>query len=127
MSNTKTIAALAGPMLFAIGASLLLNRADVATLAAQISNDYALIFISGGLLLLAGLAIVQNHNLWVADWRVIVTVLGWVAVVSGLLRMLFFRQLALAAPAITQWPAMVPATGIAMLALGSFLALKAFR
>jgi hypothetical protein len=36
----------------------------------------ALIFIAGVLALLAGLAIVNAHNLWVPDWRVVVTVLG---------------------------------------------------
>src|SRR6476646_9005433 len=39
--------------------------------------------------LLAGLAIVNTHNLWVSDWRVIITILGWLAIVRGALSLLF--------------------------------------
>ena len=39
----------------------------------------------------AGLAIVLYHNLWVLDWRVIITVLGWLAVIGGTMRIIFFR------------------------------------
>ena len=47
-----------------------------------------MIFITGVLALIAGLAIVNAHNLWVPDWRVVVTVLGWLSVVGILFRAL---------------------------------------
>jgi uncharacterized membrane protein HdeD (DUF308 family) len=57
-------------------------------MAQQIGNDQGLIFVSGILLLVAGLAIVRVHNVWSGGWRVVVTVLGRLAVISGILRML---------------------------------------
>jgi hypothetical protein len=36
----------------------------------------ALIFITGVLALLAGLIVVNAHNLWVPDWRVLITALA---------------------------------------------------
>ena len=45
----------------------------------------------------AGLAIVRAHNRWVAAWPVLVTVLGWLALIGGLCRMLFPIQLGEAA------------------------------
>src|ERR1700724_838370 len=63
-------------------------------LAEQVARDPGLIFLSGILLFVAGLAIVRDHNVWVGGWPVLVTVLGWVAVLSGLLRMLFPTRLA---------------------------------
>jgi hypothetical protein len=47
----------------------------------------ALIFITGVLALLAGLAIVNAHNLWVPDWRVVVTVLGWLFILRGIMNL----------------------------------------
>jgi hypothetical protein len=41
------------------------------------------------LTLVAGLAIVNAHNLWVTDWRVIITVLGWLAIIRGVVAILF--------------------------------------
>jgi hypothetical protein len=49
----------------------------------------ALIFLTGILTLLAGVAIVNVHNVWVPDWRVIVTVLGWLLVLRGIMLIIF--------------------------------------
>ena len=124
---SKTIAALVGPALCAMGLSMLFNRAEMAVMVAQISNDYGLIFLSGVLLLIAGLAIVRVHNIWPRDWRSIVTAIGWLAVISGLIRILFFRQLAEMARQVLQWMALLPVASLVMLGLGAFLSLKAFR
>ena len=45
------------------------------------------VYLSGALFFVAGLAIVRIHNLWVAGWPVLVTVLGWLALLLGLVRM----------------------------------------
>src|SRR5262249_4542564 len=47
----------------------------------------ALIFITGVLALLAGLAIVNAHNLWVPDSRLVVTVLGWLFILRGIMNL----------------------------------------
>ena len=52
----------------------------------------ALIFISGLFTLAAGLAIVLNHNVWTADWRVLITLLGWLGIIGGLIRILLPQQ-----------------------------------
>ena len=45
-----------------------------------------LIYLSGVLSLLAGLAIVIAHNRWSGGWPVIITVLGWLMVIGGVIR-----------------------------------------
>jgi hypothetical protein len=52
-------------------------------------NNQSATIILGMLAFLAGLAIVNTHNLWVSDWRVIITILGWLAIVRGALSLLF--------------------------------------
>jgi hypothetical protein len=34
--------------------------------------------------IMGGLAVILSHNLWVADWRVLITLLGWAALVKGI-------------------------------------------
>jgi hypothetical protein len=41
------------------------------------------------LALIAGLAIVNAHNLWVGDWRVLITILGWLLVLRGVTNLMF--------------------------------------
>jgi hypothetical protein len=48
-----------------------------------------LLFLSGLLTLIGGLAIVNTHNVWQGGWPVIITVFGWLAVIGGAARMLF--------------------------------------
>ena len=83
MATTKMIAGLMGPTLLAIGIAMLVNARHFPEMAKQIGNDPGLIFVSGILLLVAGLAIVRVHNVWSGGWRVVVTVLGWLAVHTG--------------------------------------------
>ena len=59
MATTKMIAGLMGPTLLAIGIAMLVNARHFPEMAQQIGNDQGLIFVSGILLLVAGLAIVR--------------------------------------------------------------------
>ena len=92
----------------------------------QIGNDPGLIFVSGILLLVAGLAIVRVHNVWSGGWRVVVTVLGWLAVISGILRMLLPFWAASIASSLGQSSTPVIIGALVPLFVGAFLSYKAF-
>lgn len=94
MQRSIYLAKLIGPVLLAIGLGVLFNTAVFRVLAGQFLNNYALIFISGLLTLTAGLALVLAHNLWVGDWRLIITILGWLGVIGGLARIVAPQQIA---------------------------------
>jgi len=127
MTTSKTIAGLIGPTLVAIVAGMLLNIGSFPALAEQVSHDPALIFVSGILLFVAGLAIVRVHNRWTNGWPVLVTVLGWLAILSGLARMLFPTGLAAIAGGIGQTTGAIIPGAIVLLGLGAFLSFKAYQ
>jgi hypothetical protein len=120
------IAGLMGPTLVAIAAAMLVNFASFPELAEQISRDPGVILLSGILLLVAGLAIVRAHNIWVGGWPVLVTLLGWLAILSGLVRMLFPIRLATMAAEIAHRPGAMIAAVLVLLVLGGFLSIKAY-
>jgi hypothetical protein len=37
----------------------------------------------GFIALVSGLAIVLSHNLWVGDWRLVITLIGWGGIIKG--------------------------------------------
>jgi hypothetical protein len=82
------LARLIGPFVFTLGLAMLIRRAEMRTLANEVLASPALIFISGAVTFPAGLAIVLTHNVWTADWRVVITLLGWLALISGAVRIL---------------------------------------
>ena len=105
---------------------MLLHLGSLPTLIGSVANDPALIFVSGMLLFVAGLAIVRVHNVWTRGWIVLVTVFGWFALVSGLIRMFFLIQLATIAAAFSQSTGLVMAMAAVLLVLGGFLTFKAY-
>jgi hypothetical protein len=126
MTTSKMIAGLMGPTLVAIAAAMLVNFASFPELAEQISRDPGLIFLSGILLIVAGLAIVRVHNFWVGGWPVLVTILGWLAILSGLVRMLFPMGVAEIAAGVAQRPGGIIAGAVVLLVLGAFLSFKGY-
>jgi hypothetical protein len=95
MTNSTLIARLMGPVLLIMGIGTALGvlgvgmaAGDYTSLMREMANPPLTILV-GILTLLAGLAIVNAHNLWVSDWRVIITILGWLAIIRGALSLLF--------------------------------------
>ena len=86
MATSIFLARLIGPVMALVGASVLANEAAFRKLAQEFLRSPALIFLSGMILMPAGLAVVLSHNVWVANWPVIITLLGWIAVISGAVR-----------------------------------------
>ena len=126
MTTSKWIAGLMGPTFVAMAAALLLNLNSMPELTEEISHEPMLILVSGTLLFIAGLAILRVHNRWGADWSTVVTVLGWLAILAGLVRMLFPVELATVIPGIGQRSDVIGPALVVFLLLGIFLTYKAF-
>src|SRR5689334_24809836 len=86
MQTSIFLARLIGPVMALVGISLLMNETAFRKMATEFLRSPALIFLSGMILMPAGLAVVLSHNVWVLNWPVIITLLGWIAVISGALR-----------------------------------------
>jgi hypothetical protein len=93
MATSRYIARLMGPVLLIIGIGMvmgMLTEGDAySSLLKEFIGSRALIFVTGVLALVAGLAIVNAHNLWVPDWRVVITVLGWLFILRGFMNLVF--------------------------------------
>ena len=86
MQTSIFLARLIGPVMALVGVSLLVNELAFRKMAQEFLRSPALIFFSGMILMPAGLAVVLSHNVWVLNWPLIITLLGWIAVISGALR-----------------------------------------
>jgi len=112
MATSLFLAKLMGPLFAALGAGLLLNHGAFQAMAAEFLRNYPLIFLSGLISLAAGLALVLTHNVWTRDWRLIITVFGWFAVIGGVLRIVT--------------PQLAAAVGGVVMAHGTILVVAAF-
>jgi hypothetical protein len=46
-------------------------------------------YIGGLVAIIAGFLLVTFHNIWVKDWPVIITIIGWIALIKGILLIAF--------------------------------------
>lgn len=58
----------------------------------ELGSSRALMYISGLWSLLVGLIIVNLHQVWIWDWPVLITIIGWLAVIKGMLRLFFMEH-----------------------------------
>jgi hypothetical protein len=86
MSTSIFLARIIGPVLLAIGLGLLVNRAMFQRLAKEFLDSPALVFMSGLIAMPVGIAIILVHNVWVADWPVMITIFGWLSAIGGFAR-----------------------------------------
>ena len=87
MSTSVFLARLIGPVMLVVGLAVFANPRGFRDMAEEFMASRALMFLSGLLLMPAGLAIVLTHNFWTADWRVLITLLGWLIAIGGALRL----------------------------------------
>ena len=83
MANSRRIAALLGPTIVMMVAS------EFPLVQPHLYDTQIppVVYLSGVLMFVAGLAIVQAHNVWQRDWTVLVTLSGWFFLLLGLFRM----------------------------------------
>lgn len=55
----------------------------------EMTEDKAFVISTGYISLLLGLATVVLHNVWVLDWRIAITILGWSTLIKGILKIGF--------------------------------------
>ena len=128
MPPAVLIARLIGPLFVAIGVGILLNAPFyVGAIAEAVAQPDAGLHVRGSLALLAGLAMLNAYRAWTADWRVIVTVLGWLMVIAGIVRIVLPQVVTMLATTIYSGPTALAIAGVIVLVLGGFLTVKGYR
>ncbi len=59
----------------------------------EMTDDKVFVISTGYITLLMGLVTVILHNIWVADWRVAITILGWSTLIKGIMKIGFPEQI----------------------------------
>src|SRR5690606_22133725 len=93
MARSVYLARLIGPPLVIIALGMLIDQGGFMELSRNFMADPALIYVASAAGLFVGLAIVLAHNVWTPDWRVLITLLGWVSMLDSASWMLARRQI----------------------------------
>ena len=58
------------------------QRKNIGRILQDFSNNIGLTYFSGMMALIIGLLIVTSHNIWTSDWRVLITLVGWLSILK---------------------------------------------
>ena len=83
------IARILAVMYLLIGLGMLLDRPHYKRMMDDFLRNAGLLYVGALLAFVMGYLVVYFHNNWVSNWTVIVTVIGWLALLKGVLLLVF--------------------------------------
>ena len=120
MANSNQIAGILGPTMVA----MLLAEFPLVQPHLYDAQIPPVVYLSGVLLFVAGLAIIRTHNIWARDWTVLITLSGWFFLLPGVVRMFAASQYHQAAGNTNPWVFILLESCLLVVAL--FITFKAY-
>jgi hypothetical protein len=126
LQSSHIIARLLGPVLATVGIGMLTNTETYRVIGQQYLTTYAIIYLSGIMVLCFGLAILNVHNIWPRDWRSVITAIGWIFTTAGVWRIIAPQFVPFVGGAILANHGFFTGCGVVLLALGGFISFKGY-
>ena len=79
------IAQLLGIIYLVAGAGILINPDRYKNVMKDFLTNPSHVYLGGMMALATGLLIVRFHNVWESSWVVLITIIGWIAVLKGVI------------------------------------------
>ncbi|MEP0984311.1 hypothetical protein [Ekhidna sp.] len=83
------IARILGILYLSVGIGFFLFREYYVLALRKILNNPGYALLGGFMAIVGGMAMVTYHNHWVNDWRLIITIIGWIALIKGIILIMF--------------------------------------
>ena len=91
MELSILIARIASVVYLSAALGALFNRDHYRRILNDWSKNATLIYFMGFTAVVLGFLVVHHHNIWLMEWTVLVTILGWLALIKGVLLIIFPR------------------------------------
>ena len=69
--------------------AVLIRYKESLALEEEAMKNPAATFLSGFAILILGVLLVVSHSVWTSDWRVVITIMGWLVLLKGVGRIFF--------------------------------------
>jgi len=89
MENSIFIAKFLGVAYIIFGLGILLNTKYYKKILDGLMKNAANVLYGGIFALVVGFLITYYHNIWVANWSVVITIIGWLSLLKGFLLIVF--------------------------------------
>ncbi|AAO89766.1 hypothetical protein [Coxiella burnetii] len=66
---------------------MLIRHKSAASMLKDFATQRGVLLLNAIITLIIGILLVVSHNLWVADWRVVITIIAWLVLIAGIVRL----------------------------------------
>lgn len=126
MGTAIFIAKILGPCLVVAGIGLLFNMGFYRNVMIDYAKNSFLVFFGGIIALIVGILILLFHNVWEANWTVIITIYGWGGLIKGIWLIVFPKTVPNVTKAYQSNKALLTVHSIVILIIGGFLSYMAY-
>jgi hypothetical protein len=123
LSVTQILAVFIGLYMVAAGIGFLTGRGSYASLIDELRDNTALGYVTGAFVFALGAAMVAVHNLWTGPLAIVVSLVGWGALIEGVLMLAIRRTFLGLVKVVPLTPATLVPCGIAVIVFGAVLAI----
>lgn len=67
-----------------MGIGVLIGQVNVNKMMDSFEKSQGLTVMSGFFMIVIGMLLVNAHNIWVKDWTVLITIVGWACLIKGI-------------------------------------------
>ena len=89
MTTSIILAQILGLYLIIMSVAMLVNKRYYQDAMIVMLQNSGVMFLTAIITLVLGVLLVVFHNVWVLDWRIIITILAWLGFIKGLLEIYF--------------------------------------
>ncbi len=105
----------------AIGLGMLINPKYYFKLMEEVMLKSAgVLYLGGAMALIAGYLLVTFHNIWEYSWVVVITIFGWLALLKGLMFLIFPKHMEFWRKTLFKKKSLMPLWGFIILIFGLF-------
>lgn len=83
MDISKFLAKVIGIYFVIVSIALLCNMQQFTAYVSSLITDVPVMFVTGFFTLILGILLLVGHQVWEWNWRVIITIVGWLTFVKG--------------------------------------------
>lgn len=88
MEISYLLARVLGILFMVIAGAMLINQKFYMAVWQDVFKHPISLVLSGFISLICGLLIINEHNIWISNWRGLITLIGWMFVVGGACRLM---------------------------------------
>ena len=119
--NTVFLATVIGWFMVIVSLHLLFRHEHMKSVMTDVIAKPGLFFVFALFTLILGLLMVTSHNIWLMGWPVVITLLSWLVLLSGLIRLVFPDMAMKMGRSFISHPIRMQITGGVVLIIGVFL------